>query len=429
MDGAAEYRDAWRGLRILVPAGWQVRRSGAGIFLHDGAGRQAVLVQPRPGARSIEQLAEDLLAWLRRIDPQARLVAEPGGATPARFYTATALLSPGEEAAGAFALQAGPHGGLISGFLAPAVGHEGARPAALGALASLAAAPLLARQRWCEPSERACTALVPEGWQAEGMLRRAAGGPPAVEFRAWSADGMEAIGSVTGKVFVEPGLLSGLLGRLTGGLVRAGRFVDAAAYAEAHLLPALRQEAPGARLDAVIPRPDLIPARVAQDAEASGLGVAGALQGQPSAADVRFAFERGGQSFCRVSRVFTMRAPATLAQGLPVWVALTPLTYQAPASSLAEWEPVLEGVCLSLAMEPAWKDRQQALIAAQVGLSAPPRQPGECAPTLGEVEHEFCAQSGLRLAIHERPFPAPEAAEHTEELAALYDAGVWRGRG
>jgi len=426
MDGASEYRDAWRGLRILVPAGWQVRRSGPGLFLHAATGRQVVIVQPRPGPRSVEQLEQDLAAWLERLDPRARLQPEPGAPSPVRFFTATVVMPPGEEAIGLFAAQAGRGGGLITGFLAPATDYDAASPVAIGALASLAALPAQARRPWREPVEGACTALVPEGWLAEGTIQSApAQGLPTIEFRARSSDGMEAMAATSGRLSVEPGLLSGLLGGLSGGLVGRGRFVDAAAYAEAQLLPALRQEVPSARIEAVIARPDLIAAGAAQEAAASGIGVEQVLQGQPSAADVVFWFERDGREMRRVSRVLTMRVPASLAHGLPLWMALTPYTYQAPADRMAAWEPVLEGVCLSFQVDAMWKHRWQAELAAEAGLHAP-GAPSDGTPLVGKAESLLAASTGRPLAAHERPFLiAPESIECPADLADLYNAGVW----
>jgi hypothetical protein len=428
MDGASEYRDAWRGLRIRVPAGWQVRRSGAGLFLHDQAGRQTVLVQPRPGAGDTEQLALDLQAWLRRLDPRARL--EPGPAAPqgARFCTATLLAPSGEEAVGVFALQASAGAGLISGFVVPAVDYDAASALAVGALASLAAAPPEARLAWREPGEGACTALVPAGWQAEGVVHRDRGaGLPAIEFRAWSGDGLLARASSGGKLFIEPGLLAGLLGGLSGGLVGRGRFVDAAAYAEGQLLPALCREAPHARIEAVLPRPDLIPSGAAQEAAASGVSVEEVLRGQPTAADVFFALERHGRAERGMWRVLTMRVPEPLAHGLPLWMALVPYTYSGPTGSLPAWEPVLEGVCLSFQVDGQWMERQTAQLAMQAGRAGAEPSSGTDASLLEEAESLWGALRGRALAAHERPFVAqPRPTEASATLAALYEAGVWR---
>jgi len=430
LDGASEYRDPWRGLRIRVPARWQVRRSGAGLFLHDGSGRQTVLVQPRPGAGDTERLAQDLEAWLRRLDPHARLEAGPAAPHGARFFRVTALAPSDEEAVGLFALQAGAGDGLITGFLGPAADCHATGEAAGRALASLSARPAQARHLWREPTEGACTALVPAGWQAEGVLRRDRGASlPAIEFRAWSGDGLLVTASTGGRLFVEPGLLAGLLGGLSGGLVGRGHFVDAAAYAEEQLLPALRREAPHARIEAIIPRPDLIPSGAAQEAAASGVGVEEVLRGQPTAADVVLSFEKDGLAMRRVSRVLTMRVPEPLAHGVPLWMALVPYAYSGPAGSLPAWEPVLEGVCLSFQVDVGWRERLQAQAAARVGVQASALPSADAAALVGKAESLLAASIRRPLAIFERPFLAgPESPDVPAHLAALYDAGVWRQR-
>lgn len=428
MDGAREYHDAWRGLRILVPEGWRVRRSGAGIFLHDEAAPQAIVVQPRPGVAEVDDLAQDLRSWLERADPQAELQAEPGAPDGARF-TVRARLPASGESAGLFALQVGQGGGLISGYLAPA-GHSAASRLAPQVLATLQPCPVQPRQPWQEPSEQACLALVPEGWQAEATLNRAnPAGLPSLSFAARGGEATAAMATAEGKLFVEPGLLSSILGGLTRGMVGQGTFVDAAGYAEAHLLPALRKEVADARLDTVVPRPDVIPPSVAHQAATAGVGPEEVLKGEPSAVDAHFSLQIGGRQVRQVARVLTMRMPPPLAHGQPLWMAITPHAYRAPGEQFAALEPVLEGVCFSFRADQAWRDREQARVSALIKRQLPEApQREEVTALLAEAESLFSSWGGRPLAIHERPFVAAQTqleASAAEAMAELYSRPVW----
>ncbi len=424
LAAATEYRDPWRGLRILVPRGWRVRRSCAGIFLHDEAATQAVAVQPRPGVKEPAALRQDLLAWLRRTDAEARVWAGPQTRAAVQFVTAQVRVPPGEPWVGVFALQAGEHDGLITGFAARVEHYDAASRIAVAALASLASTPLQPRRPWLEPTQQACSALVPEGWAAKAVLRRAnASGLAQAAFEAWGADAASVTATAEARLFAEPGLRPAVLGWLAGGLAGRGRFVDAAGYAERHLLPALRKEAAQARLEAVIPRPDLIPAAVAQEAASAGVSPKEVLQAEPSAADAVFSLKVRGRELRQVTRVLTMHVPPPLARGLPLWLAASRHAYRAPVEALAACEPVLEGVALSFREDAAWRAREQARVAAQLRRRAEVGTAPDADGLLAEAESLMGTWSGRPLALYERMF-APAGPEPIE--ANLYDQAPWR---
>ncbi len=433
LQGATEYRDTWRGLRIMVPAGWEVTRSGTGLIVHDPAGERAVVVQPRPAAASAGALEQDLLAWLKRFDPQAELRAEPAGATDTRVCNACARLAAG-QALGVFALQMRPGGGLISGYLVPAQTYEADSRTAVASLATLAAIPPQARDLWCEPSEGACSALVPRAWRVEGRLGRGnAAGIASAGLQAWADDTTGVMAGSEGRVFVEPGLLGAMMGSLGGGMIAQGRFVSAAAYAEAHLLPELQREAPTARLEAVTPQPGLLPLAVARQAAASGLEPAAVLQGQPTTVDVALSFSSGGLALRQHTRVMTMRVPPAMGRGLPLWLADIPHSYRAPADRFEALAPVLEGIAATFHVSREWQQREQARLTRAVGRELRPgRNRAEAGQLLEEAEALVCAQLGRPLALHERPFPTqePEETEVSEPPhpgLALYEESIWQG--
>ncbi len=429
MEGATEYLDSWRGLRISVPQGWQVRRSGWGIFLYDVEGRQAVVVQPRPNAAGEEALEQALRHWLMRCDPQATLQAEPEGRGGARFYTVALHTPSGEEAAGVFALQADQGSGLISGFIGPAAGYDAASRTATEALATLRALPAHERRLWHEPSQQACTALLPEGWRAEATVNRPHPAAPAtVELKAWAGDAAWVVASADGKFFVEPGLLSGLIGSLAGGIIGRGKLVDAAGFAKVHLLPGLGA---GARVEMVTPRPDLILAVAAQEGSTGGLGAGDVLAGKPTAADVVFSFEADGRPMRHVARVLTMHVPQVSAHKLPLWMVMVPLSYSAPASEAERLAPLLEGVGLSFRANREWRGREQARLEAMIGRRMSPARATEGGGVgLAELEAKVGELVGKPLAIHERRFVDSRIEADGESgpaaTAPLLDRAVWQ---
>lgn len=433
MEGGTEYRDTWRGLRLFVPRGWLVRRSGPGLFLHDPTGERVAVIQPRVGATSIASLEGELLAWLRRFDPQAELNAEPDGASEVRACTARLHVNPEHLVIGVFALEVRAGGGLISGFLGPALSYEADGRSAIGALSSLEPMPALSRHPWDERAEKACGALLPRGWRAEAHIRRNnPRGVASVDFQARADDTVRVMVDTTGRLFMEPGLLNRILSALAHGLVRQGRFMDAGHYAEAYLLPALRREAPDACIAEIVARPDVASLAVAQEAASTGLRAQDILEGQPSGADVLFAFHVGGRPVRQIRRVVTMRLPQSVNRGLPLWMASTLLSYQAPEDRLAEWEPVLEGVGQSFRLNPEWDRKERARISRQASSALRLGQPvAGTRPRVDEAERVACDQVGLRLGLHERPFlpcAGPEMAhdDDVSPVSGLYEGPIWQ---
>ncbi len=436
--GSTEYRDTWRGLRILVPEDWQVTRAGPGLLLHDQVGQRAIVVQPRPGALSPDNLRQDLVAWLKRCDPQAEVREEPNGSPEMRLCTVCARTSPGQESIGVFALQMRPAGGLISGFLAPVLTYEADSATAVAALATLQSLPMLSRHLWREPGERAATALVPRGWHVESHIERTRPmAMPAVRFEAWADDLTRVTAGVERRSFLPPGLLNGLRsgrGQVTG----RGHFVDAAGYAEVHLVPALREQVSDVRIDAIIPRGELVPLAVAGEAAATGLSPMEVLRGEPSGADVVLTFHSRGVPVRQLSRVITMRVPEARSRGLPLWLANIPYTYRAPAERFGEWEPVLEGIGQSFRLDPAWQRKEQARLRPQQKRDpAEGHEPLAAGLLLAEVEQLVCTHTGRPLALHERPFepwptvlgPEPTAGERgvMSAVLSLYETPIWEG--
>lgn len=430
MEGVIEYRDSWRGLQVFIPAGWQAQRSGMGLILHDGGGQRAIVAQPRPGASAVDDLEQELLVWLKRFDPRGELRAEPDGQAQTRVCTAHVQATPGNPLIGIFALQMGPAGGFVSGFLAPAATYEADSHLALETLAGLQPIPALSRSLWREPVEGAGLALVPRGWRTEGRISRNALGVPAVSFQAWADDATGVMASAETRLFMEPGLLSGILGSLAGGLMGQGKFVDAATYAEAHLLPTLRAEAPDARIESISARADLVCEAVAREAAASGLLPKDILQGQPSAVEVTFSFQASGLPTRQLSRVVTMRVPPTLSRGMPMWMAGVPFSYRAPAERLSEWQPVLEGVSTSFRVDNEWQKKERARVAPQLSRVLPGQsQAVEMASLLTEVERLFNERSERPLGLHERRFDCcrEQPGEADYQMPGLYEETIWRG--
>jgi hypothetical protein len=438
MEGATEYRDTWRGLRILVPAGWRVRRLGLGIILRDDSGRRLILAQPRPGVSSLEGLELELLSWLQRVDSQAELRAEPDGPAQTRVCTTYVRTEPDVQAIGVFALQSRAAGGFISGYLAPAASYEADSRTAVEALATLQPLPALSRYVWREPSESASLAVVPRGWRVEGRIdRNHPGGMAAAGFQAWADDWTGIMASHEGKLFMEPGLLGGLLGGLAGGVVTQARHMDAAAYANAYALPLLREEVPDAQVEALIPRPDLLPQVLAREAAQNHMSPQEILQGQPTIVDAVFSF-RGANALVRqLSRVVTVRVPVAMGRGLPLWTAMMPFSYRAPAERMAEWEPVLEGISQSFQVDQAWQRREQERLARQVRRPMPEVQaPADLSAFLAEAERLTQAYIGRPLLLAERSFtqwlasiPPTGEAEASLALANLYSEPIWQGVG
>ena len=433
MEGAIEYRDTWRGLRILVPEGWQVRRSERGLLLHDGTGLRAIVAEPRPGATLMDGLQEDLLAWLRRFDPGAQVDAEPDGPTQTRACTASLTLAPGLEEIGVFAQQLRPAGGFISGFLAPVTTYEADCRTAVAALATLAPLPALSRSLWREPSENACSAWIPRGWRAAGHVNRSSpSGMATTSFHAWADEWTGVVASAESRLFSEPRGLSGLLGSHTNGPAAQGRFVDAAGFAETYLLPALREEAPDAQIEAIIPRPDLVPLAVARQA-AGGLSLQQLLQCSPTGAEIVLSFHAGGRELRQISRVLTMRVPAAVSRGLPLWVATIPHSYRAPVERFAEWAPVLEGVGLSFRVDAGWQEKEQSRAAGPAGRAAMEKVLAADPPALlADAERLVAEGLGRPLGLHERPFAAGFESSSGERSPAnpvlgLYEESIWRG--
>jgi len=404
MENANEYRDTWRGVQIRVPERWQVRSSGPGLFLHDPAGQRAIVIQPRLGATTLDDLEHDLLAWLMRFDPKAEVQAEPDEAGGPRVCTAYARTSPGQEAIGVFVLQMRSAGGLISGFLAPALTYDNDSRIAVSALGSFQPLPVLSHRTWREPSEGAATALVARGWHVAGGVHRSRGQEPTINFRTWADPWTGALANSEAKLYIEPGFLSGVLGNLIRGVAGQGRFVDAARYAEQHVLPALRLEAPKARITGVTLRPDIIPLTVVAEAASEGISPEEALQGQPSCADVELSFEVDGITLCQVSRVTTMRLPSALSRGVPLWVARVPYSYRAPLDRFAEWQPALEGMAQSFLVDAKWQQHEREQGKRQKAKPTAARRPLNMPQLLAEAERLVCEHLGRPLAIHERPF-------------------------
>lgn len=431
MEGPREYRDPWRGLSIRVPAGWRVRRSGTGLVLCDGAGRCALLLQPRPGVSSVEELGAAVLAWLRRCDPQAELRYESEG--PREVHACTALLrpAPGEEVRGRLCLQVHGQCGYVSGFLAPAATCDGDGRIALETLRSLRPIPAVERCPWHEALEHASSALVPRGWRVEGKISRDSPlGLPAVGLQVWADDWTGVMAGVEARMYLEPGLVAGLLGGLVGGLVGQARFGDAARYAREHLLPLLQTEAPDARIEEIVDRPDLIPAMIAREAASSLLRVEDALEAEPTAADIVFSFSSEGRTLRQCTRVMTMRTPSSMGRGLPLWAANVPYSYRAPVDRFNEWEPVLEGIAASFRVNPEWRQKEQARLMRQSGRVLP--GVGE-APDVAQLleKAEQLISRARPLAAHERAFepePVREAEPRDEGLVwppAALDGARW----
>ncbi len=433
MEGPGEYQDAWRGLSIHVPAGWRLRRSGMGLVLCDGAGRCAVVLQPRPGVASLEGLEGAVLAWLRRCDPSAELYVEPEGAGQGCVCAALLRPAPGDEARARFFLQVYGGCGYVSGYLAPAATCEADGHVALETLCSLRPIPAVERYLWREPLEGASSALVPRGWRVEGRVSRENPlGMPAAGLQAWADEWTGVMVGAEARLYLEPGLLGGLLGGLVGGFVGQAGFVGAAEYAEVHLLPALRAEAPDARIERVTERSDLIPLMVAREAASSGLRVEDALEAGPSVADVVFSFCDEGRGLRQLTRVMTMRMPPSMGRGLPLWVANVPYSCRAPADRFEGWEPVLEGIAASFRVSPEWRQKEQARMMRQFGRVLPGTgEPPDAALLLEKAERLVCRVRPL--GIHERPFAVdlgrdPDRGE--EGLLwppAVVDGARWRG--
>ncbi|MDI7277869.1 MAG: hypothetical protein QME94_17960 [Anaerolineae bacterium] len=432
MKVSTEYRDAWRGLRMVVPAGWQVRGWGPGLVLHDDTGKRAILLQPRPGPCALDDLERALEAWLRRFDDRAELQAEPDAPEGARLRAARLRPGQGKEARGLFALEARGHGALLSGYLVPDATYEPDSRGAIEVLRSLQAAPAVERYLWREESEGAASALVPRGWRVEARISRQNPlGMPAAGFQAWADDWVGVLASAETRLYLEPGLLGGLLGGLAGGLIGQGRFVDAAGYAEEHLLPALRTEEPEARIERIVSRADLIPTTVARDAASSGLTVRDVLLGQPSVADVTLALGGASRPMRQISRVVTMRVPPSMGRGLPLWMAAVPRSHRAPVDRWDEWEPVLEGIAASFRVSPDWRRKEQARLMRQFGRGVPGvEQRGEASGLLAEAERLFCERSQQPLGLHERPFSLErnveaEADEGWRPWPEAGDESIW----
>lgn len=418
--GSAEYRDAWRGLRIRIPNGWQVRRMGAGIVAFNGKS-QMLLVQPRPHTGELEELTQELLAWLRRSDPHTTLQSvQTDESASARLYRVHLRPAANEEQQGTFAVQTGTRGGVVTGYLVPAVAHEAASRPAIEALASLEAEPLMPRRLWQEESERAGTAVIPEGWHPAVQIDRAnPAGVGVVTFRAWTDSTTWAQAGAQTRMFMEPGLLGNLMGTLSRGMVHQGQFVEAKDYVETYLLPSLRGEASEARVLSILPRPDLVPLAAAREAAASGLDLNTILDGQPTAVDALLLCPIGGAEVLQLSRIITFRMPPLMGRGLPMWLAAIPNSYQAPATRWSLLEPVLEGICHSFCISPAWQkaERERVNKALVSRLPNIGHESQETGSLLKEAERLLCRRPGHRLGPHERSFCLCQTPEEGQQQA------------
>ncbi len=380
-----EYRDAWRGLRLPVPEGWMVRRLGHGLQVQDATGARTLFVQACPGMTEVTALAQQLMGWLRSLDPRGEgwlLPADP--ACPARRTVRARLTPAGAEAvAGSFSVATDAQGGTIVGFLVPQATYEADSAVAAEALAGLAPCEAVRRRLWREPGEGAATAVVPEGWQAGGGVDRTRPGIPPIIFQA-APDPLTLVYATTDvRILAEHGM-----GMFMPGPFPLAPFTDAAGYAQAALLPSVQQQAPDAQILELVPRPDAVAQAVAMDAARTGQDPSYLLQAcQPSAVDARLRYTMNGTPVQQVTRVHTARIPPALTMGQSTWIALLPFAYRAPAAQMPALEPVLEGVAQSFEAEPGWQARQQMAAQQYIQWSAMDRarRQQEISRTLSET--------------------------------------------
>ncbi|MGQ9684439.1 MAG: hypothetical protein ACUVX9_18080 [Anaerolineae bacterium] len=432
LQGSSEYRDAWRGLRLHVPGGWQVRRSGAGLTAHDLSGLRLLIVQPRPGAPTLDELQHALTAWLRRLDPRAELQRTGDGSDAVRFTTTQMGAAAGSAVKAVFALQRSPAGGLITGYLAPTASLAEDSQVAEAALASLRGAPATPRRLWQEETEGACTAVVPQGWRPEGHVDRAnPAGVGAVSFQAWAGPVTGVLAGGQGRMFMEPGLLTGLMGSLSGGLVSQGRYVDAAGYVQAYLLPNLSREYSQVQIEAILPRPDVVVQAAAHEAAVSGLSLTEILKGEPTGVDALLTYRVNGMAVRQLSRIITLRVPPMMGRGLPMWMAMQPYSYRAAVEEWASLEPVLEGVAQAFRVSPEWQRAEQERVRRAFAGRLPglPRESLDAEPLLHEAEKLLCSCASAQPRWHERPFCLGQAEEDQKAALGvspdLYERCLW----
>lgn len=357
------YEDAWHGLRLEHPSGWEVHAEpgGARVRVADAPwnwvyGRWLARERrPTPQA-----LANEVVARLRSQCPALRAFRAPGTEVEGGLLLRLEAASPHGLLVGALRVLSSPELMLVQCFLAEKRRLSALRPAFERILTSFEPQQPVPCGPWRDPMEGAFTVDVPPDWSTQGGVQH----DPRTGFgqiffqSAADVQGLTMVQvNTTQQMFVESGGMFGL--GMPG--VPAHHYCDVPDFVQQFLLPQLRQVYPGASVEGIRPLPEVV-RRMQQEALQLSMGQ------QPlrlDAAEVTLFYTEQGTLLRQKQEMHTFETPA-MPMSPRFWFVETPWSYRAPSAEFERWAPMLGGIAASFEIAPAWQQRETGLRQRQV---------------------------------------------------------------
>jgi hypothetical protein len=353
--GWTPYRDLWNGFTLAHPPGWEVITfQGQTSVRADPAGTTCAIIAPLtwPAPVTAQQLAQHYidLAGRRLHHFQAW---QQGNVSPDSNRVTIRMrgVHLGQALEGIFNVLVDGSSCIVSGYNAPPEQLPQSGPVLAQILSAFRTAERMPRQTVYEPRENAFSIQIPQGWLWQaGVDRNHIGGAGATKFNA----GRDPQGSVMAAIprytwtFTDP--RAAFFAFPTG--YPGMPFLLASQFIPQVLVQQYRQMHPDLQIESVVERPDwteYFQADLLRSGYPWGMF-------DVSVAILDATYTENGQRFREKSRASTLRQG-----GQPLWNAFMDITYRAPQSEFATWEPVLTGSLSSLQMNPQWEAAERAL--------------------------------------------------------------------
>ncbi|MBU1694765.1 MAG: hypothetical protein KJ726_04790 [Verrucomicrobia bacterium] len=378
--GWTEHKDP-QGFSVQVPREWSVTPDArSGRVTIAGPGEEQVLIWPVfiPGAMPSQAAGAVLTHLAGRVMPATRWdVPQPMGSSAVRATGQAA----GQSAVAAFVWVVSPRGtaGCLYTSAAPSERFRESEDTFAQILASFRAtgAPVQETEdrkpgvkyvRWADPREQAFSLEIPQGWNIEGGLYRAASVDTRIGFVLTSPDGDIRLtgGDWELPTFTEPNQMLMMTGFREGSWYSPGygvnflvrRYVPGTAFAQEYVASKITRGGSDLRFTESRDRPDAVETFNQINAQYGQLGMSIFF----TAGEVFFTFRQNGRDLEGYYFAATRRIqPPGMPSGL--WNAEYLFGCIAPPTKKALAEEVLAHMVKTFELNPQWLAMQQGIAA------------------------------------------------------------------
>jgi hypothetical protein len=336
------YRNLWYGLTLEHPAGWRVRQAPGGVVVSpDDKLVTCAVVRFFAGAAGLplRQVAEQVVALLRRAEPSVRAWVEPP--TDSITVHLSAVLG-GTPVAGWMLLQARGGSVLATALQAPASELDVRAPVLGEVLASLRFADPPQLRRFDDTAEHAFGGYAPHDWPVQAYLQRT---PTAERIPVPVLSATDPGGEMSLQM---PAHYEQYSERpVFGGRLPFAPYPGAAAYLRRLAAGPLRQQRPGVRPGDIVDEPEFAAVERAQSAPG--------LPSQVESASIMLSYGQSGM-------LYREAVTATLVRLVTIgsWTARIVARRRAPAHQYSEADTIFCGILQSIEPDPGWVRNEQA---------------------------------------------------------------------